>query len=346
MRPLTEPWEHPLLGRMASRIAMTAMTRSFAGPGHVATEEMAAYYAARAREGVGLVLTESTAVCPEGDGFPRMPRIHMPEQVASWRHVTDAVHAAGAPIFSQLLHCGRITHQDYTDGAQPVSATDRPAAGINRRNQKPYAVPRRLTASELPRVIDVFRRAAAGALEAGFDGIELHLAHGYLADQFFDARVNDRTDNYGGSVENRCRFGIELTRAIVSDCGPASVMVRLSPSRWMGGLYDWPDLDEMIACLIPSLDEAGLRLLDVSCAKADYHQTSGRVVRLIRPLWRHFLMAGASLSKDDAQAEIDAGILDMVTYGRFLIANRDLVGRFRAGSALRGYDESMLDTLV
>ena len=100
MRPLTEPWEHPLLGRMASRIAMTAMTRSFAGPGHVATEEMAAYYAARAREGVGLVLTESTAVCPECDGFPRMPRIHMPEQVASWRHVTDAVHAAGEGLIA------------------------------------------------------------------------------------------------------------------------------------------------------------------------------------------------------------------------------------------------------
>jgi 2,4-dienoyl-CoA reductase-like NADH-dependent reductase (Old Yellow Enzyme family) len=325
---------------------MTAMTRSAAGPDHVATPEMAAYYAARAHAGVGFILTESTAVCPEGDGFPRMPRLHTGEQAASWRLVTDAVHAAGAPIFSQLLHCGRITHEDYTDGQQPVSSTDRQAGGINRRNQKPYALPRRLRAEELPRLIDVFRRAAVGALSAGFDGIELHLAHGYLADQFFDARINDRTDRYGGSIENRCRFGIEMIRSILAECGPARVMVRISPSRWMGGPYDWPDLDEMIAFLIPALDDAGLRLLDVSCARADYHATSGRVVRMIRPRWRHFLMAGASLSKQDAQAELDAGLLDMVTYGRFLIANTDLVTRFRRGAPLREYHESMLETLV
>lgn len=345
-RLLTEPWEHALLGRMASRIAMTAMTRSFAGPGHVATREMASYYAARAHGDVGFILTESTAVCPEGDGFPRMPRIHTADQIASWRLVTDAVHATGAPIFSQLLHCGRITHQDYTDGEQPVSATERQASGINRRNQKPYAIPRRLHADELPRITDVFRRAAVGALDAGFDGVELHLAHGYLADQFFDGRINDRSDRYGGSIENRSRFGLELTSAILSECGPARVMVRLSPARWMGGPYDWPDLHDMLSYLVPALDDAGLRLLDVSCARADYHQTSGRVVRIIRPMWRHFLMAGASLSKRDAQAEIDAGLLDMVTYGRLLIANPDLVQRFRDDAELRAYHESMLETLV
>lgn len=340
-----EPWVHPILGPLQSRVAMSAMTRSFAGPDHVATDAMAAYYARRAVHGVGLVLTESTAVHPSGDGFPDAPRMCMPAQAASWRQVVDAVHAAGARIFSQLLHCGRISHEDYTDGAQPVSSTDRAADGINRRNGKPYATPRRLAASELQDLYDMHRRAAAAALSVGFDGVELHLAHGYLADQFFDARVNDRDDRYGGSVENRCRFGLELTDALLRECGAARVMVRISPSRWMGGRYNWPDLEAMLAYLVPAFDALGLRMLDVSCARADYHETSGRVVREIRPQWPYFLMAGASLTPAQAQAELDAGFIDMVTYGRLLIANPDLVERIRDGREMVPYDAALLDVL-
>jgi N-ethylmaleimide reductase len=344
-KPLTERWTHPVLGELSSRIAMTAMTRSFAAPGNLATPQMAEYYARRARLGVGLLLTESTAPFPEADGFPRAPRMHTKEQIASWRLVTDAVHAAGAPIFSQLLHCGRISHEDYTDGIQPVSSTDRQAAGINRRNNKPWAIPRRLEPRDMPPIYEGFRRSVAGALEAGFDGVELHLAHGYLADQFLDSRVNDRTDRYGGSIENRCRFALELTETVLRDCGSKRVMVRISPSRWMGGLYDWPDLEPMIEYVVPAFDAIGVRLLDVSCARSEYFQTSGRIVRSVRKLWPHFLMAGASLSRDDAQRELDSGLLDMVTYGRLLIANPDLVVRFREGAEIRPYDEALLESL-
>lgn len=345
-RALCEAYRHPVLGPLQSRIVMTAMTRSFAGPGHVATAQMAEYYARRAAHGVGLVLTESIAVDPSGDGFPTAPRLHTRAQAESWRAVVDAVHTAGAPIAAQLLHCGRITHEDYTDGIQPVSSTDRRAGGINRRNGKPYGEPRRLPASELREVADVHRRSAALALSAGFDLVELHLAHGYLADQFFDARVNDRTDEYGGSVVNRCRFGLELTRALMEECGPERLMVRISPSRWMGGLYDWPDLEEMLAHVVPAFDALGLRMLDVSCARADYHATSGRILRSVRPLWPHFLVGGASLPAEEAQQELDAGLVDMVTYGRWLIANCDLVERMRAGLPLAPYDESLLDVLA
>lgn len=324
---------------------MTAMTRSCAGPGNVATPAMAAYYARRARHGVGLVLTESTAVDPGGDGFPNMPRMHTPEQVDSWRRVTTAVHAAQSPVFSQLVHCGRISHPDYTGGASLVSSTDRRAAGINRRNGKPYGLPRRLLAEEMPVIYDQFRRAAAGALKADFDGVELHLAHGYLADQFLDGRVNDRDDAYGGTIEKRCRFALELTEAVLGEVGATHVMVRISPSRWMDGQYDWPDLDGMLRFLIPALDDVGLRLLDVSCARADYFETSGPVIRSVRPLWPHFLMGGASLTQPEAQAEIDAGLLDMVTYGRLLLANADLVERFREGRSLEPFSPSLLDHL-
>jgi 2,4-dienoyl-CoA reductase-like NADH-dependent reductase (Old Yellow Enzyme family) len=306
---------------------------------------MAEYYARRARNEVGLILTESTAISPVGDGFPNAPRVFAPEHIAGWRTVTTAVHAGGAPIFCQLIHCGRITHPDYTDGRQPVSATDRRAAGINRRNGQPYPVPRRLRDGELPAVIDEFRLAAAAAIEAGFDGVELHLAHGYLVDQFLDARVNDRSGAYGGSIPNRCRFAIELTAAVVGDLGPARVMARISPSRWMDGLYEWPDLPGMLAYLLPSFDAIGLRMLDISCARAVYHDTAGRAVRLTRARWPHLLIAGASLSPLEAQAELDQGLLDMVTYGRALIANPDLVPRLRTRRELRAYDPQMLQHL-
>ena len=324
---------------------MSAMTRSSAGPAHEATPAMAAYYAKRAQHGVGLILTESTAVSPEAAGFPAEPRLHTAAQIDSWRLVTEAVHEAGAQIFCQLIHCGRISHSDYTDGAQPVSSTDRAAAGINRRNKQPYDVPRRLAAGDLPGVYELFRRAAQGALSAGFDGVELHLAHGYLADQFLDSRVNDRSDAYGGTIENRCRFALELVEHLLRDCGHARVMVRISPSRWMDGIYDWPDLHSMFEFIIPAFDGIGLRLLDVSCARADYYQTSGRVIRMVRPQWPHFLIGGASLGSAQAQGELDAGLLDMVTYGRLLIANCDLVERVRNGHQLKAFTNELLESL-
>lgn len=344
-RPLVEAWHHPLLGPLQSRVVMSAMTRSAAGQGNVPTDAMAAYYARRAAGGAGLILTESTAIAAIGDGFPDAPRMVTEAQVEGWRKVTTAVHGAGSKIFCQLLHCGRITHPDYTDGQQPVSATDRAASGINRRNNQPYAVPRRLDASELPEIIEMFRLAARAAERAGFDGVQLHLAHGYLPDQFLDARVNDRIDHYGGSVQNRCRFAVELVAALVADQGPARVMARISPSRWMDGLYDWPDMPEMMSYLLPALDEAGLRMLDISCARAEYVETSGRAVRLARPVWPHLLLAGASLSIEVAQAELDAGWVDMVTYGRWFLANPDLVQRLRQARPLDEFVPRMLDTL-
>lgn len=307
---------------------------------------MAGYYGRRAEFGVGLILTECTAVAAVGDGFPDAPRIITPEQIAGWRKVTSAVHAEGGKIFCQLVHCGRMAHPDYTGGLSPVSATDLAAKGIIRRNGKPYAVPRRLFATELPEIVAQFVAAALASLNAGFDGVELHLAHGYLVDQFLDARVNDRTDAYGGSVANRCRFALELTEAVLNALGPDRVMVRLSPSRWMDGAYDWPDLPEMLDYLVPALDTIGLRMLDISCARADYFETSGAVVQRIRPSWPHFLVAGASLSREDAQKEIDDGRLDMVTFGRALIANPDLVQRLRNDVPLSPYDPLMLESLL
>lgn len=345
MASLVAPVTLPHLGTLQSRVVMSAMTRDFAGPGHTATPAMAEYYARRAAHGVGLILTEGTIVDPSGDGYRSVPRLHTVDQARSWREVTRRVHDHGAAIFSQLWHCGRISHPDFLAGAAPVSSTDAPASGINRQNGKPYGVPRRLDAAEMQRIYAMFARAASLALEAGFDGVELHCGHGYLPDEFLDGRINDRQDQYGGSVENRCRFTLELVETVIRACGADRLIVRISPARHMDVPYEWSDLEAMVAHLVPALADAGLRILDVSCARADYFATSGRVIRLVRPRWPHVLIGGASLSMAQAEDEIARGLLDLVTYGRWLIANPDLVERMRSGDALRPFEMIMLGRL-
>jgi len=343
---LLEEYIHPAFGRLQSRIVMAAMTRGFCGADHTATPQIADYYARRARAGVGLILTEGTIIHRSGDGYNNVPHIETAEQTESWRQVTAAVHAQGGKIFCQLWHCGRISHADYTGGAPPLSSTNRAAEGINRQNNKPFGTPKGMTRAEIRDVVSQFAAAARNAKAAGFDGVEVHGGHGYLIDQFFDARINDRSDEFGGSVENRCRFGLEVVEAVIAAIGGSAVMVRLSPSREMGGLYDWPDLHAMLDYLIPAARGIGLQMLDVSCANADYYKTSGRIIRLIRKAWPGLLIGGASLSQQQAESELNDGLLDMVTWGRALIANPDLPVRFRAATPIAEFTRDMLSSLA
>lgn len=343
---LLKPFEDPCLGTVRSRIAMAAMTRGFCGADHTATPQMADYYGTRAANGVGLILTEGTIIHASADGYNGVPHIETPEQVMSWKQVTSRVKERGGKIFCQLWHCGRISHEDYTGGISPLSSTDIAAEGINRQNNKPYGRPRAMEAEDFLTVIGQFAQAARNAIEAGFDGVQLHLGHGYLIDQFFDSRINKRSDNYGGSVANRCRFALETTREVIAAVGANRVMARISPSREMGGQYDWPDLEAMLAYLLPAFEDVGLRMLDVSCANADYYKTSGRVIRATRPVWPHFLMGGASLTASQGTEEIRSGYLDMVTWGRALIANPDFPQKLLRQEALTEFDRSMLAQLV
>ncbi|CAM3564141.1 hypothetical protein [Paracidovorax anthurii] len=332
---LLSPFVHDdAAGPMRNRVAMAAMTRGFADAAHCCTADIAAYYARRAAAGVSLILTEGIVIHPSADGYRNVPHLQTDEQAESWIPAIRQVQEAGGRIVAQLWHCGRISHPDFTGGLAPVSSTGRAAAGINRQNGLPYGQPRALQASEMPGIYRLFEEAAQRALHVGFDGVQIHMGHGYLIDQFLDARVNDRTDAYGGSVENRCRIVLELVERLLPICGPRRLMIRLSPSRMMGGLHEWPDLDGMLAYLIPRLDRLGLRQLDISCADAPYAETSGKIVRRIRPLWPHFLIGGASLSAEDAEREIRDGLLDMVTWGRAILANPDFVRRLEREEAL------------
>jgi 2,4-dienoyl-CoA reductase-like NADH-dependent reductase (Old Yellow Enzyme family) len=345
MSKLFEPLKSDSFIALRNRVVMSAMSRSFADSDHCPTEAVERYYEKRAEGGAGLILTEGTIIHPSGDGWANAPYIAEAKHVKAWRGVVDAVHAHGAAIACQLWHMGRISHEDFT-GDAPVSSTAQAAAGMNRQNNKPYGQPRALSADEMPTVYGYFVDAGRRAMDAGFDAIELHLGHGYLPDQFLDGNVNDRSDRYGGSVENRCRFVLELVEAVTKAVPGKKVIGRISPSRFMGGVYEWPDLDQMIAFLIPALDQLGLGALDVSCANSDYFQTSGRMVKKIRPQFSGVILAGASLSAEEAEAEVESGAVDCVTWGRAFIANPDLANRIRAGAEQVPFDDSMRATLI
>ncbi|KQN16777.1 MULTISPECIES: oxidoreductase [unclassified Sphingomonas] len=345
MTRLLEPLDHPGFMPLRNRSVMSAMSRGFADEGHRATPEIRDYYKRRADGGVGLILTEGTVIHRSGDGWNNAPYIATDEQAESWRQVVDAVHEGGAKIACQLWHTGRISHSDYT-GDAPVSSTNRAAAGVNRQNGKPYGEPRALEAAEMPTVYGYYTDAARRALDVGFDALELHIGHGYLADQFLDSRINDREDAYGGSIENRCRFALELTREMLAVCPADRLIARISPSRSMGGLYNWPDLDEMLAYFIPALQDLGLTALDISCANSNYFETSGEIVRKVRPMWSGVLMGGASLTIDQAEAELEAGLLDCVTWGRAFLANPDLVEKVARRGEWTPFQDSMREVLA
>jgi 2,4-dienoyl-CoA reductase-like NADH-dependent reductase (Old Yellow Enzyme family) len=329
---------------LRNRVVMSAMSRGFATPDHYATDDMRTYYARRAKGGAGLILTEGTVIHKSADGWNQAPYISSDAHAESWRPIVDAVHEAGGAIACQLWHCGRISHSDYT-GDAPVSSTNQAAAGINRQNGKPYGEPRALAATEMQTIYGYYVDAAKRSIDVGFDAIELHIGHGYLADQFLDGRVNDRKDEYGGSVENRCRFALELVAEVLKNVPANRVLARISPSRFMGGIYEWPDIDEMLEHFIPQLWRLGLRTIDVSCANSDYFETSGKIIRKIRPNWPGIIMGGASLTQEQAEAELDDGFLDLVTWGRLFMANPDLVEKMESGTPWAPYEDSMREVL-
>jgi N-ethylmaleimide reductase len=340
-----EPFTTPYIGTLKNRVSMSSMTRGFA-KNHHCTDLIAEYYGKRAQDGVALIVTEGIVIHPSGDGYNNVPHMRTQSHANSWKKAVKNVQEHGSKFFCQLWHCGRISHEDYTLGEQPVSSSNKQASGINRQNNKPFAIPRPLRTEEIPQIYEQYLNSAKLAFNAGFDGVQLHMGHGYLVDQFFDSRINDRADQYGGSVENRCRFALELTELMIQEFGPEKIMIRISPSRKMGEIYDWLDLDAMLEFLIPSLDKKGLRLLDVSSAGADYYETASRIVKKIRPLWQYFLTGGTSLSIEQAEEEIVKGCLDAITWGRFILANPEFITKLKEDKPLVSFEREMLKVLV
>jgi N-ethylmaleimide reductase len=325
---------------LRNRMVMAPMTRSRAGEGNVVAPLTAEYYAQRAS--AGLLITEGTQVSPQGVGYTNTPGIHSEAQVAGWQRVTGQVHARGGRIFAQLWHTGRVSHSSFHGGEAPVGPSAIGFGGelLTYQGMQPYGVPRALELDEIAGVVEDFRRAAANAFEAGFDGVELHGANGYLVEQFLRDGTNQRDDAYGGSVENRARFLLEVTEALISVWGAERVGVRLSPRGQSNGSFD-SDPAATYSYAVSRLDGYGLAYLHLLEAVAGPMAVAGeRLTPRLSGLYRGTLIVNGGYTAESGNAAIASGEADLVAYGVPFLANPDLVRRFREGAPLNAPDRA------
>jgi 2,4-dienoyl-CoA reductase-like NADH-dependent reductase (Old Yellow Enzyme family) len=316
-----------------NRIFMAPLTRNrSSGPGRVPNALMRDYYVQRAS--AGLILSEATSVTPMGVGYPHTPGIWSDEQVVGWRKITDAVHAAGGRILIQLWHVGRISDPSYHNSALPVAPSAiAPKGHVSLlRPERDYAVPRALETDEIPGVVAAYRKGAENAQAAGFDGVEVHGANGYLLDQFLQDSTNKRTDAYGGSIENRARLMIEVADAAISVWGPGRVGMHLAPRA---DAHDMGDSD-LPATFGYVARELGKRKIAFLCARE-----STKAPRLGPSLKQAFgggYVAHEGFTQETAEAAVAAGETDAVAFGKLFISNPDLPERFRLGAPLNPWN--------
>jgi N-ethylmaleimide reductase len=337
-----------------NRIVMAPLTRGRADRNHIPTQVMADYYAQRAS--AGMIITEATGISREGMGFPHGPGLWTSDQVAGWRVVVDKVHAAGGRIVSQLWHMGRLVHPSFLDGAQSVSAsaTTAPGQAFTYDGKKPYECARPLRLDEIPRVLADYRQAALNAIAAGFDGVEIHAANGYLIDQFLRDNSNFRTDAYGGSVRNRIRLLEEVTASVVEAVGSERTGVRLSPNGEATGVND-SDPHSLFPAAAAMLSTHRIAYLHVREAlpSGQYDNSGGGsrgmpdvppVAPKIRAAFDGPLILNSDYSLARAQDTLGHGAADAISFGRAFIANPDLPRRFLEGLPLSGFDQTKLYT--
>jgi N-ethylmaleimide reductase len=326
---------------LSNRLVMSPMTRSRAVEGNVPNPLAPTYYAQRAS--AGLILTEATQVSPQGVGYIRTPGIHSAEQVRGWRAITDAVHRAGSKIFAQLWHVGRVSHPDFHGGALPVAPSALPVEGeaFTTQGRTKLVTPRALEIDELPAIVATFRAGAENAKAAGFDGVELHGANGYLLDQFLRDGSNRRTDAYGGSIENRARFPLEVVDAVTAVWSPQRVGYKVAP--YFSG-YSMSDSHpiETFSFIASELSKRGLLYLHVTEAVNDPAKPagSGRATPILRGKFKGALIANGGYDVRTAQAAIARGEADLVAFGVPFLANPDLPVRYRSDAALNAPDQA------
>ncbi len=322
---------------LRNRMVMAPLTRNRAGEGNVLQAMNVKYY--RQRATAGLIISEASQISAEGVGYPATPGIHSPEQIAGWKEVTRAVHDENGLIILQLWYCGRISHPDLLpDNQQPVSASAIRAEGeaVTFEGMKPFVEPRALETDELPGIVDQYRKAAINAKEAGFDGIEVHAANGYLLDQFLRDGTNQRQDNYGGSLENRTRLLLEVIDAVTGIWEPSQVGVRISPDNSFNDIHD-SDPQTLFNYVAEVLNLKQLGYLHVVEGgfmgehDVDYDQ--------IRQRFNGRYMANLGYDREKAEAAIASGHTELVSFGTLFLANPDLAARFKAGAELNTPDQ-------
>jgi 2,4-dienoyl-CoA reductase-like NADH-dependent reductase (Old Yellow Enzyme family) len=340
-----------------NRIVMAPMTRSRA-PDDIATEEVALYYTQRAT--AGLIVTEGTPISREGQGYLFNPGIFTPEQIAGWKLTTDSVHSVGGRIFAQLWHVGRVSHTSIQENSgAPVSASSKAARGgkafgYTESGEPGFvetSIPRQLTTDEVGRVVHDFAQAAVNAIEAGFDGIELHAANGYLFEQFFNPNVNDRTDRYSAeTLENRLRFAFEVVDAVSARIGADKVGIRISPYGQLMDMPMYPEVEETYTALCAGLGErhiAYVHVMDQSqffmapTEGAVGEDTIRDLLQQCRKGLKHTaLILAGGMTLERANELVDAGLIDLAAFGQPFISNPDLVARLKNGWPLTEPDHS------
>lgn len=323
---------------LPNRILMAPLTRCRAGASRIPNAMMAKYYAQRAS--AGLILTEATIVSAMGAGYAGTPGIWSTAQVEGWKLTTRAVHAAGGRVFLQLWHVGRISHPMFLDGALPLAPSAiAPKGRVSHvRPETAYVTPRALESREIPLVIAQFRQGAENAERAGFDGVELHGANGYLIDQFLQDSTNHRTDDYGGSIENRARFMLEAVDAAISVWGPSRVSVHLAPR---GDAHDMGD-SSAPATFGYVARELGRRGIALLCVRE--HLGEGRIGPALKAAFGGVYVANEGFTRETGEQVLAAGEADAVAYGKLFIANPDLPRRFALGAALNRWTSATFYT--
>ncbi|RNC99539.1 alkene reductase [Lysinibacillus halotolerans] len=328
---------------LKTKIVMAPMTRSFANneTGTVG-EDIVHYYRKRAKDGIGLIITEGINPSPRGKGTFGVPGLYTNSQVDSWRKVTEAVHEEGGTIVAQLWHVGRLTHRELTGGLPPQAPSPIKADGLVHRLRKPYDTPEEMTLMDIKEVIQEYALAARNAIKAGFDGVEIHGAHGYLIDQFNCEMTNKRTDEYGGNLQNRLSFMKELLMAVINEVGKDKTIIRFSEIKDDIPGYRWANPEETIKAFIQVFHEVGLQIIhpstnDFTEKMADdmtFHQ-------LVRKYWDGIIIGVGNLNPQTASKAIAEGTIDLAAFGRPLLANPDFVQKIKEERPLKPYEAAI-----
>jgi len=321
---------------LSNRLVMAPMTRSRAEFDGTPSASAATYYSQRA--GVGLIVTEGTQPSDDGQGYLTTPGIYTDAHVAGWQAVSTAVHAKGGHLFIQLMHAGRMSHPDNTPHHRQAVAPSAIAPGapmFTAKGMQPIPEPRALTTEQIRQTVADFRFAARRAIEAGADGVEIHGANAYLVQQFFAPSANTRSDQYGGSIENRARFAIEVATAIAEEIGADRTGIRLSPGATLWGIDEGPQGPDLYRYLVAELDKLGLAYVHVM------HQGDEPLLADIRRLWDSTLILNRpSRAREQIGADVASGLAELEAYGQMVLANPDFVARLKANAPMNGADHN------
>ena len=326
---------------LRNRVVMAPMTRSRTVDANTPNDLMAEYYAQRA--GAGLIITEGTSPSPNGTGYPRIPGIWSQAQAAGWRKITDAVHAQGGHIFVQLMHTGRVGHPLNLPASAELLAPSAVAAEgemyTDAKGLQPHPVPRAMTDAEVRAAAQEFVHASRNAIAAGIDGVELHGANGYLIEQFLSPQTNQRSDAWGGSVEKRQRFALEVAKAVAAAIGGERVGIRLSPYGVNAGMKPYPEIDETYTTLVPRLEATGIQYVHIVDHSAMGAPTvPEELKRALRRAWPRTFILGGGFDRATAEVALNEGRGDLIAFGRQFLANPDLVTRLERGLPLNAPD--------